>query len=127
MENKRAAVYIRLARARNVGLYCRVAHADADSLANQEDTLRSFAKANGYESGEFNAHHHYRDNGESGLTLDRPGMNKLMDDIQNDRIDVVLVKDISRIARDSVNFRCWLRLLRKHNVRLVSMCEGAFG
>lgn len=126
MENKRVAVYIRLARARNVGLYCRVAHADADSLANQEEMLNNYAKVNGYENSEFNVHHHYRDNGESGLTLDRPGMNKLMGDIQNGRIDVVLVKDISRIARDIANVRDWLRFLRKHDVRLVTMYDRAF-
>jgi DNA invertase Pin-like site-specific DNA recombinase len=124
MNNEKTAVYIRFARARNVGLYCRVACADEEALALQESALLNYAETNGYENGEFNVHHYYRDNGGSGLTYDRPGMNKLMDDIQNGRVDVVLVKSISRITRDIINFGDWLRFLREHNVRLVSMQDG---
>ena len=73
----KTAVYIKLARLRSVAFYSRVACADTDSLSAQECHLANYAEANGYESGEFNTHHFYSDNGESGLTLDRPGMNRL--------------------------------------------------
>ena len=58
------------------------------------------------------------------MTFDRPGMNKLMADIRDGRVDIVIVKDASRVARDYVKFREWLRVLRKHNVRLVTVHDG---
>ena len=124
MDNTRVALYIRLARPMSVALYCRVAHADAEALDFQERILLNFAKTAGYESGKYNVHHIYRDNGESGTTLDRPAMNKLMSDIRDGRVDAVIVKDISRISRNHSQINEWLRLLRQHNVRLVSVTEG---
>ena len=46
-----------------------------------------YAESTGYESGAYNVHHVYRDNGESGLTLDRPAMNTLMADIRAGRVE----------------------------------------
>ena len=122
--NKKTALYVRLARPMNVALYCRVAHADTEALAFQERTLLHFAESTGYESGKYNEHHIYRDNGKSGATLDRPAMNKLMSDIRDGRVDAVIVKDISHISRNHSQINEWLRLLRQHDVRLVSVTEG---
>ena len=124
MENRKAAVYIRLARARNVAFYCRMALADTDALAVQERHLFNFAEANGYEDGEFNKHRIYHDNGQSGLTLDRPGMNALMADIRDGRVDVLIVKDISRVLRDYLKIEPWLGFLKERGVRFISVNDG---
>ena len=127
MENRKAAVYIRLARARNVAFYCRMALADTDALAVQERHLFNFAEANGYEDGEFNKHCVYRDNGGSGSTLDRPGMNMLMADIRDGRVDVLIVKDISRVLRNYIKLDGWFRFLKKHGVVFISVNDGIHG
>jgi len=124
MENRRVAAYMRLARARNIAFYCRVAHADADRLAAQERHLLDYAEANGYGNGEFNKYRIYRDNGGSGATLDRLGMNALMADIRDGRVDVLIVKDISRVLRDYLKFEPWLDCLKKHGVRFISVDDG---
>jgi len=120
----KTAVYIRLARPRYVAFYTRVACADAEVLLAQERQVTDYAKANGYESGEFNTHRFYSDDGVTGSTLDRPGMNRLMADIRDGRVDVLIVKDLSRVARDFLLFDDWLRFLKKHNVRFISVGDG---
>ena len=124
MENRKAAVNTQLAKPRNIAFYCRVACADADALAAQERLLFSYAEANGYEDGEFNRHRVYRDDGASGLTLDRPGMNMLMADIRDGRVDVLIVKDISRVLRDYLKIERWLGFLKEHGVRFISVNDG---
>jgi len=127
MENVKVAMYMRLARANNIAFYCRVAHADADALAAQERHLLDYAEDNGYEDGKFNKHCVYRDNGGSGSTLDRPGMNMLMADIRDGRVDVLIVKDISRVLRNYIKLDGWFRFLKKHGVVFISVNDGIHG
>lgn len=122
--DRKVAVYMRLARPMYVALYCRVACADDLTIAMQESQLIRFTESAGYESGEFNVHRIYHDNGESGLTLDRPAMNELTADIRAGRVDAVIIKDTSRISRNHLLTTEWMRLLKKHGVRLVSVTEG---
>ena len=117
----KVALYMRLARPWYVAFYSRVACADADALFAQESMLINYAESNGYESGEFNTHRFYSDNGESGLTLGRPGMDKLMADARDGRIDVLIVKDLSRVARNFMLIDDWLRFLKKYGVRFISV------
>jgi len=120
----RAVLYMRLARPRYVAFYSRVACSDAKALSAQEHLLTKYAEDNGYESGEFNTHRFYHDNGESGLTLERPGMNKLMADIRDGCIDVLIVKDLSRVTRNYLLMDDWFRFLKKHGVRFISVGDG---
>jgi DNA invertase Pin-like site-specific DNA recombinase len=128
MDKIRAAVYMRFANYTNTAFYCRVAHADADAMEQQENALVSFAEVSDYGSytrfGKTGEHLFYRDNGESGLTLDRPEMNRLMSDIRAGRINTVIVKDTSRIARNFLLIGEWLGFLKEHDVKLITMYEG---
>ena len=71
-------------------LYCRIANADNTAMALQEEMLLRYAADNGY-----NDFIIYRDNGESGLTLDRPGMNALMADVRKGRIQTIIHDNLS--------------------------------
>lgn len=42
----------------------------------------------------------YVDDGWSGLNFDRPDFNRMLDDIEAEKIDVVITKDLSRLGRD---------------------------
>ena len=107
----------------NIAFYCRVAHPDTDALEQQEKMLLRFAEVNGYET---DTPRIYLDNGASGQTLNRPGMNKLLADIQAGCVDTVLVKGFSCIVRSNGLLEKWALLLRSHNVRLVSIHEGEY-
>ena len=43
---------------------------------------------------------HFTDDGISGTRFDRPGFMAMMDEIEDGNVDVVLVKDLSRVGRD---------------------------
>ena len=42
---------------------------------------------------------HYTDDGVSGATFDRPDFNRMIKDIENKKINMVIVKDLSRFGR----------------------------
>ncbi|MBC8356412.1 MAG: recombinase family protein [Planctomycetes bacterium] len=43
----------------------------------------------------------YDDNGYSGIKYDRPALQRLLHDVENGRIDYVVVHDIARLSRSS--------------------------
>jgi DNA invertase Pin-like site-specific DNA recombinase len=97
-----------------VALYIRVVAPDDEALKMQEEVMLRYASNNGY--GDVVIYH---DNGVSGLTLERPGLNQLTSDIKNGIITTVIVKDIARIARDWWLADTWMELLRNHDVNLI--------
>ena len=46
---------------------------------------------------------YYIDNGFSGKRFDRPAFQEMLQDIKKDKIDCVVVKDLSRLGRDHIN------------------------
>jgi len=88
-------------------LYCRVSTDEQArsgySLAQQLEALREYAASKGYEvAGEF------RDEGWSGTSLERPGLDELRDCVLKGGVSVVLAQDRDRFARDPV-LTGWLR------------------
>ncbi len=105
-------------------LYERLSHDDelqgeSNSISNQKALLETFAEKNG-----FTGIRHFTDDGISGTTFDRPGLQALIAEIKQGNIGTVIVKDNSRIGRNYIltgNFR---ELLRQNNVRLIAVNEG---
>lgn len=67
----------------------------------------------------------YLDNGLSGSLKERPGLNELLSDIENDGINNVLTYSIDRLAR---NLTLSLRIedeFKKHNVKLYTVMESS--
>ena len=59
--------------------------------------LNQFCSENG-----FNIFDYYVDDGFSGLNFQRPGFQKLLQDIEAGRVDTVVTKDLSRLGRDYI-------------------------
>lgn len=82
-------------------LYCRLskdddmAQGDSESIKTQKAMLTQYAKEHGFMVVEV-----YVDDGWSGLNFDRPDFNRMLDDIEAGKIDVVITKDLSRLGRD---------------------------
>ena len=72
--------------------YCRVAFADEEEMAQQVRLIGDYFRDNGLTVDEY-----FCDNGASGLTLDRKGLNGLLEVLQDG--DVVIVRDIARLSR----------------------------
>lgn len=87
----------------NVGitaLYCRLsrddgAEGDSNSVANQKRMLTKYAKENGFGNTRF-----YVDDGYTGTNFNRPGFQKLLEDIEMGYVSTIIVKDMSRLGRD---------------------------
>jgi DNA invertase Pin-like site-specific DNA recombinase len=126
-KNMKAAVYCRVGtypqavfgEHGKTAIYCRTAVNDVFKIQGQEERLRHFAAENGHENIIC-----YIDNGESGTTLDRPAMNRLLSDIRGGNVNTVLTKDIARIARGYVPFSEFIAEARKHNVKVVTVLDG---
>ena len=74
-------------------LYCRLskddmAQGDSESIRTQKAMLTQYAREHNFLVVEV-----YVDDGWSGLNFDRPDFNRMLDDIEAGKIDVVITKD----------------------------------
>ena len=58
------------------------------------------------------------DDNVSGMTFDRKGLAKLENAIDEGKVDVVLVKDLSRLGRHRTQTALFIDHLRENNVRV---------
>lgn len=96
----------------HVGIYCRLSVDDASnsakamnyipadestSIENQRELLSKFAMLNGWVEVKT-----YVDDGYSGGNFQRPGFLEMLEDARRGVINLILVKDLSRLGRDFV-------------------------
>lgn len=79
---------------------------ESNSITNQRLLIKKYVASKpdltGLEYCEF------YDDGISGTTMDRPGMNKLLAACKNNEISCVIVKDISRFSRDYIELGTYM-------------------
>ena len=85
-----------------VGMYLRLSRDDerqGDSLSieNQRRILTNYIEENGW-----TLYDTYIDDGISGTTFDRPGVQRLLDDAKAGNINLILCKDMSRFGRNYI-------------------------
>jgi len=68
---------------------------DSLSIQNQKSMLEAYAAQHGFENVE-----HFSDDGYSGGNFERPDWKRLIAEIDNGNVGVVIAKDMSRIGRD---------------------------
>jgi len=111
-----AGIYIRLSQEDKDKKY----ESDSESVTNQKDILRTYCKNNG-----FNLVGEYVDDGYSGTNFDRPGFTKMIEDIKDKKINLVIVKDLSRLGRDHVMTGYYIETYFPENkVRFISIVEN---
>jgi DNA invertase Pin-like site-specific DNA recombinase len=81
--------------------------------------LCSFAKENGYSIRAF-----HLDNGYSGLSLGRPGLQGLIGDIEAEKVKCVIMTDLCRLSRDFLYLPAFLELCARHNVFVTTIEDG---
>jgi DNA invertase Pin-like site-specific DNA recombinase len=65
----------------------------------------------------------YDDGGISGATLERPGLRRLIADIEAGRIDVVVVYKVDRLSRSLMDFAKLALTFERHGVSFVSVTQ----
>ncbi len=92
-----------------------------ESIEDQISSCKKLAQGRGYT---LASEQIYIDKATSGARKDRPGLNQLMDGAENGIFDVILVDDLSRLARDNYLMLSLLAELRFRGVRVVSVADG---
>lgn len=111
-----AGIYIRLSQEDKNKKY----ESDSESVTNQRNILMNFIKLNG-----FIYVDEYVDDGYSGTNFNRPGFKRMIEDINNKKINLVIVKDLSRLGRDHVYTGHYMeRFFPENKVRFISIMEG---
>ncbi len=67
---------------------------------------------------------HYDDGGISGATLERPGLKRLLSDIEERRVDVVVVYKIDRLSRALMDFAKLIDVFDRNDVTFVSVTQA---
>ena len=84
------------------GLYCRLSKDDDQrsesiSIATQRSILTGYCMENGFDVFDV-----YIDDGYSGLSFDRPGFKRLLEDVDAGKVNMIVTKDLSRLGRDYI-------------------------
>lgn len=85
------AIYLRLSRDDQNG------NTESMSISNQRDMLMSYCKERGWKVYDI-----YVDDGFTGTNFERPGFQRMIGDIEEGYVSVVLTKDLSRLGRNYV-------------------------
>ena len=86
-----------------VALYARVSTPNqtrAQTIEQQLERLQAYVKEAGWQ---LQKHHIFRDDGQSGASLNRPGLDQLRDVLRAGEVDRVLVTEPDRLARNYVH------------------------
>lgn len=93
---------------------------DSYSVANQKKLLTKVAKEMGYTNLV-----HFFDDGISGVTMNRPGFQEMLQEIEKGHAAAVFVKDLSRLGRNYIEVgRLTEDFFPEHDVRLVAVSDG---
>ena len=90
-----------------------------NSLLNQREICQAFAEQHGY----IIVGQSFDDN-VSGMKFNRRGLDELTAAVDADKIDAVIVKDLSRLGRHRTQTALFIDYLREHQVRVISATEG---
>lgn len=110
MKEYKAGIYLRLSR-EDIG--------ENNSIEAQRIITTEYAKKQG-----FTIIEEYEDNGYSGMLDSRPALNQMIVDIITNKINMVIVKDISRLTRDKNKTGYYTEIFFPDNdVRFISVTE----
>ena len=112
--NIRAAKYIRLSREDGDDR-------ESESVENQRDIIDNYILSHEelIEAGE------YVDDGFTGTNFNRPGFQQMLKDIEEEKIDCIITKDLSRFGRDHIDTGYYLeRYLPANNIRYIAIGDN---
>ena len=92
---------------------------DFNSLDNQREASEAYVKSQAHEGWKL-VRERYDDGGFSGGSMERPALQKLLDDVRARKIDVIVVYKVDRLTRSLADFVKLVELFDAHNVSLSS-------
>jgi site-specific DNA recombinase len=95
---------------------------DFNSLDAQYDASQSYIRSQAH-AGWTLVRGKYDDGGFSGGNTDRPALQRLLEDVQSGKVDVIVVYKVDRLTRSLADFAKLVELFDKHNVSFVSVTQ----
>lgn len=111
--NNKAGIYLRLSKDDEKA-------GESLSIENQRLILQKFVKEQGFELVD-----EYIDDGYSGTTFDRPNVQRLLDDAKDGKINIIIVKDLSRFGRNYIQVgQCVDYIFPLYNIRFIALSDN---
>ena len=105
--------------------YCRLSKDDPNdgtsvSIETQKTVISEFCQEYG-----IAVYDYYCDDGWSGANFDRPGFKSMIKEIGNGTVNLVIVKDLSRLGRESTEVNTYVeRYFPEHGIHFTAIGEG---
>ena len=122
MKSERAKAHLRCA------IYTRVSsdsglEQEFNSLDNQREAAEAYVKSQAHEGWSL-VRGRYDDGGFSGGSMERPALQKLLEDVRAHRIDVIVVYKVDRLTRSLADFAKLVELFDEVGVSFVSVTQA---
>ena len=107
------AIYLRLSRDDEL-------QGESGSISTQRQMLTQYCREQG-----LRIYDEYVDDGYSGTNFERPSFQRMLDDIEEGKINCVVTKDLSRLGRNYVMTGQYTDIyFPSHNVRYIAIADG---
>ena len=93
-----------------------------NSLQAQREACEAYIKSQKHENWQL-LPNEYDDGGYSGGNMERPALKRLLQDVQNGLVDIIVVYKIDRLTRSLMDFSKIVEVLDKHNASFVSITQ----
>jgi len=110
----------------NAAIYCRLSREDenntpqSESIKNQVDFLTRYVIERGW-----NITGTYTDDGYTGTNFDRPDFKRMLEDIEEGKVNLVITKDLSRLGRDYIETGRYMeKYFPEKKVRYIAVNDG---
>lgn len=109
----------------NVGIYCRlskddIGNGDSSSIISQKSMLEKYVLDNCW-----TIYDYYVDDGFTGTNFNRPDFNRMIEDVEAGNINLVIVKDLSRLGRNYIMAGQYTEMyFPDHGVRFIALNDG---
>ena len=111
--NNKAGIYLRLSKDDEKA-------GESLSIENQRLILTKFAREQG-----FDVVDEYVDDGYSGTNFERPQIQRLLEDAKNGRINIIIVKDLSRFGRNYIQVGQYVDyIFPMYNIRFIALSDN---
>lgn len=113
MEQEKGAVYCRLSQDDGSA-------GESGSIQTQRTLLTQYCKEHSIQIVDY-----YCDDGWSGTNFERPEFKRMIDDIENGKINTVIVKDLSRFGREYAQMGLYIKhYFEEKGIRFIAVAEG---
>jgi DNA invertase Pin-like site-specific DNA recombinase len=92
---------------------------ESNSIKNQRALLEDYAERNN-----MKPYIHLSDDGYSGTGWNRPGWQKVIEEVEKGNVRTIVFKDLSRFGRDHLRVGLYMEMFHERGIRLIMVNDG---